>query len=438
MVPVTDVALYFPYVNFPSDTWVKAAALHWPQLGRIRPMAYYDVRDSDTVKRLRDELGFIVDVRIHSSHESWVGDDVLARVHGGRVGRDPWGRWLRIEQQVDALFYDFLDRYQGELIPRYGAAALRLESLDTWDVYDELLPLDPRLEKVHPDKMSYSLAQKLAQAGLLVRRKYQWRRASDGKVLIVGDLAMHRRLAGVYLAVLADVVARENRMTPLTDQPLICASTSGWTIEAMAQILLADESSTTMEERADYSHAFVVLALQTVLPRDLAEVPVKRIIEARQRLLPELMRYRTFLDALAPDFVEISEVPDPEVRAAKLQNHVESQIKQPIEAMERELGRLGLQPVRAVLSLQTLAPPTALGLLTNTVHAPSLVTGAGVVAGCLVGAANSALDQRKQVLAGHPTGYLLSLRNELGPSDAVAQIRSAVRRAAPRRRHREE
>jgi hypothetical protein len=150
------------------------------------------------------------------------------------------------------------------------------------------------------------------------------------------------------------------------------------------------------------------------------------------------MRYRTFLDALAPDFVEISEVPDPEVRAAKLQNHVESQIKQPIEAMERELGRLGLQPVRAVLSLQTLAPPTALGLLANTVHAPSLVTGAGVVAGCLVGAANSALDQRKQVLAGHPTGYLLSLRNELGPSDAVAQIRSAVRRAAPRRRHREE
>jgi hypothetical protein len=94
-----------------------------------------------------------------------------------------------------------------------------LESLDTWDVYDELLPLDPRLEKVHPDKMSYSLAQKLAQAGLLVRRRYQWRRASDGKVLIVGDLAMHRRLAGVYLAVLAEVVARENRMTRSPTSP---------------------------------------------------------------------------------------------------------------------------------------------------------------------------------------------------------------------------
>jgi hypothetical protein len=137
-----------------------------------------------------------------------------------------------------------------------------------------------------------------------------------------------------------------------------------------------------------------------------------------------------------PDFVEISAVRDPKVRAAKLSNHVESKIAQPIGAMERELGRLGLQPVRGVLSLQTLAPPTALGLLANAVHLPSPVTSAGVVAGCLVGAVNSALDRRRQVLAGHPAGYLLNLRSELSPSDAVAQIRTGIRRAVPRRRRR--
>ncbi|MGW2291247.1 DUF6236 family protein [Streptomyces phaeochromogenes] len=428
---MSDVALYFPYVNLPGDTWVKAAALHWPQLGRIRPNGYYRLRDSDTVKRLRDELDFIVDVTAHFTRESWVDDDVVARVN---LGRPPEHWWMRVAGQVDALFYDFLDTHKGELIPRYGAEALGVESLDTWHVYDELLPLDPQLEVVHPDKMSRGLAHELAQVGLLVSRHYQWRRASDGKVINVSDLAMHRRLAGVYLAVLADVVARENQMTPLTDQPMACAGTSGWTVEAMAQILLADEAETATEEQADYSHVFAVLALQTVVPRDLTEVPVERIIEARRRLLPELMGYRAFLDSLTPDFVEISEVPDPEVRAAKLRNHVESQIAQPIETMERELGRLGLEPVRAVLSLQTLAPPAALGLLANAVHAPSLVTGAGVVAGCLVGAASSALDQRRQVLAGHPAGYLLSLQRELGPSDTVAQIRSAVRRAAPQRR----
>ncbi|MFD9353466.1 DUF6236 family protein [Streptomyces sp. NPDC060031] len=430
---MNDVALYFPYVNFPDDAWVKAAALHWPQLGRIHPTGYHGLRDSDTVKRLQDELDFIVDVRPNGSSPRWVGDDVVTRVDpvGAR-----WSRSLGHEDQVVVLFFDFLDRYQDQMIPRYGADALGVESLRTWDVYDELLPLDPRLQKVHPGKMTYGLAQRLADVGLLVSRSYQWRRADDGKVLHTSDLAMHHRLAGAYLAILADVVARENGMTPVTDQASFCAAPLGWTVEAMAQILLADDNETSAEGPTDSSHMFAVLALQTVVPRDLAEVPVERIIEARRRLLPELMRYREFLDSLTPDFVEISAVRDHEVRAAKLRNHVESKIGQPLETMERELGRLGLQPVRAALSLQTLAPSAALGVLAGTLHLPSSVTSAGVVAGCLVGAATSALDQRRQVLAGHPASYLLNLRHELGPSDAVAQIRSAIRRAAPQRRRR--
>ena len=38
-----------------------------------------------------------------------------------------------------------------------------------------------------------------------------------------------------------------------------------------------------------------------------------------------------------------------------------------------------MQPVRAVLSLQTLAPPAALGVLAGAVHLPSVVTGAGEI-----------------------------------------------------------
>lgn len=434
VMPVSDVALYFPYVSLPNDNWVKAAALHWPQLGRIRPREYYGLQDSDTVKQLHDELDFIVDVRPgwgSASRGPWVDEGVLAR-----LGSPAGYRRVDTQDQVDALFFDFLDRYKDVLTPRYGGQALGLESLNTWDVYDELLPLDPVLQKVHPGKVSWGLANRLADAGLLVSRRYQWRRADDGRVLHVGDLAMHHRLAGVYLAILADVVARENGMTPVTDQALFCPATSGWTVEALARMLLTDDNQPAADGREDYSSAFAVLAVQTVVPRDLAGIPVARIIEARRRLLPELMRYRQFLDSLAPDFVDISAIPDPAVRAIKLRNHVESNIAQPIEAMERELGRLGLQPVRAVLSLQTLAPPTALGVLANAVHLSTVATSAGVAAGCLVGAMSSALDQRRQGLAGHPAGYLLNLRHELGPSDAVAQIRSAVRRAMPWQRGR--
>ena len=107
---------------------------------------------------------------------------------------------------------------------------------------------------------------------------------------------MHRRLAGGYLAVYADVVARSNKMTPVTDQALLCAATSGWTIEAMARILLADDAETG-EDRTGWSHVIAVPALQTVLPRDLAEVPVEQIIEARRRLQPEQSMARTAIAA---------------------------------------------------------------------------------------------------------------------------------------------
>ncbi|KAB8169865.1 hypothetical protein FH609_006230 [Streptomyces sp. 3MP-14] len=434
---MSDTALYFPHVNLPDDAWVKAAALHWPQLGRIHPRGYYGLRESDTVRRLREEADFIVDVRPGwgaGRREPWVDEDVLRRV-------DPVyfeHRLTGTEDQVDALFYDFLDRHRDALLPRYGIEALApvRHQPARGEVYDELQPLDPRLAKVHPAKMSYRLARRLADAGLLFARSYQWRRASDSRVLDVSDLAMHRDLGRVYLAVLADVVARENAMTPLTDQPLMCAVTSGWTVETLADLLLADGDGDDDGDGADAGQVFALLALRTVLPRDLAEVPVDRIIEARRRLLPELLDFRAFLDELAPDLVEISALPDPEVRAAKLRNRVEREITGPIERMENEIGRLGLQPARAVLTLQTLAPPAALGVLAEVARVPSVLTGAGVAAGCLVGAASSALDQRRQALAGHPTGYLLSLRGELGPSEVVARVRSAVRRAAPGRRRR--
>jgi hypothetical protein len=420
---VSDIALYYPYVNLPSDAWVKAAALHWTRLARIRPEGSYGLRDSETVQRLRDELGFVLDVHPGIRSGPWVGEDVLRRVDRHHRPRDTAS--LSTEDQVDALFYDFLDTYQEELVPRYGTAALGLESLDTWEIQDHLLPLDPRLEEVHPGKLSYGLAQRLAEAGLLLRRRYRWRRESDGRVLDTSDLAMHRRLAAVYLAVLAEVVARENGLSAVTDQAPLCAAAADWTVEAVARALLTDDDADAEAGAAQpagpagHAEVFAVLALRTVLPQGLADVPVGRIIEARRRLLPELMRYRAFLDSLATDFVEISAAPDPEVRAARLRDHVESRIAQPVAAMERELGRLGMQPARAVLCLQTLAPPAALGIVANAAHLPSAVTGAGVAAGCLIGATSSALDQRRRTLAGHPAGYLLSLRHELGPSAAL-------------------
>jgi hypothetical protein len=52
------LALYHPYMRFPSDNWVKLAALYWDKLGRIVPDNLVP-EDSEVVRRLTNELGFV-------------------------------------------------------------------------------------------------------------------------------------------------------------------------------------------------------------------------------------------------------------------------------------------------------------------------------------------------------------------------------------------
>ena len=55
------IGLYYPYVHFRDDAWLKAAALYWPRMARVVPPGY-PVDDPLLVRTLRDELDFVVDV----------------------------------------------------------------------------------------------------------------------------------------------------------------------------------------------------------------------------------------------------------------------------------------------------------------------------------------------------------------------------------------
>jgi hypothetical protein len=44
-------ALYYPYVHFKNDAWVKLSALYWDKLKRIVPEGY-PTEDSATVRGL--------------------------------------------------------------------------------------------------------------------------------------------------------------------------------------------------------------------------------------------------------------------------------------------------------------------------------------------------------------------------------------------------
>ena len=50
-----QIGLFFPYFHFPSDEWVKVAALYWDKMYRIVPYGYGTLRDTKVVKGLADE-----------------------------------------------------------------------------------------------------------------------------------------------------------------------------------------------------------------------------------------------------------------------------------------------------------------------------------------------------------------------------------------------
>lgn len=53
--------IYYPYVHFVNESWVKTAALYWPRMARMIPPNFVSA-DSSTVRQLIDDLGFVVDV----------------------------------------------------------------------------------------------------------------------------------------------------------------------------------------------------------------------------------------------------------------------------------------------------------------------------------------------------------------------------------------
>src|SRR5947209_1269290 len=60
---VNSLGLYYPYMHFRDETWLKAAALYWDQVNRIVPETMQGrTDDSPVVEALKGELGFVHDI----------------------------------------------------------------------------------------------------------------------------------------------------------------------------------------------------------------------------------------------------------------------------------------------------------------------------------------------------------------------------------------
>jgi hypothetical protein len=75
-------------------------------------------------------------------------------------------------------------------------------------------------------------------------------------------MGMHPRLAGVYMSALADHLAEDNTLRPVTDNVLDHLAVGGWEMPYLAQALLEEPlASAPAIESTDLSEALGMLAV---------------------------------------------------------------------------------------------------------------------------------------------------------------------------------
>jgi hypothetical protein len=391
-----DVALYYPYTHVRDDAWLKAAALYWPKLAVLVP-TNYPRRDTAVAAALREELDFFVDVD-PAFRAREVADEFIGVVFRKR----------------DALRarYGQIGSLPAELIAR--ARVVASGSGPATPLISGLT-----LAWLSRRKLSPSLTEKFLDTGLGV--------LSDDRAWMGVD----PQLADVYLAALAERVARANGMPLVTDQPRAHGALNGWDVETLARVLLAGDADDMPAAREPDGIAalYAAVAISTVVPRGLADVPVKRIIAARRMLADEFDSFREHLDSMAERFTELAEIESPEVLRARLKILVERDLRRPTATLEAGLRQLGMEPARAVLGMNSLALPATAAAVAAGAGVPVAVGQAGMVAARFIGsglrARRSSREMRRSA-----AGYLLGLRLELDPRGIVERVRRTIRHAA--------
>jgi hypothetical protein len=124
----TSFGLYYPYIHFRDESWLKMAALYWPRMARVVPPGYR-TRDSELAKRLDGELGFVVNLNPATARASTATrfTDLIKNADASVIAQ------MRVR-------HDSIDLGESPYLIRRGAPAARApEKTGSFDP-DELQP----------------------------------------------------------------------------------------------------------------------------------------------------------------------------------------------------------------------------------------------------------------------------------------------------------
>jgi hypothetical protein len=382
--PQSLIGLYYPYWVFWEEDWLKLTALYWDKIARVVPAGMDPIMlgDEETAQVLQDELGFIVNLPFSTE----VSD-------------------------VSAPFIDLIRTHETEL------SAFRVAGK---------LPKGTRDPAVTPTYLwEGEMTPELVDALLAVSFAKPARNSP-------GFLEMHPKLAVVYKQALAESMAATRQMSPLTSDVLFHVAVSGCTPERLAQGLLDGvEFASAAPSSDEVTQEIATLALQSVIPRDLQNVPIEKIVKVRKQHAAELSTFQEYLRAFVAETPNLVKIEDPNARLAHLDTQYRKTLQPQLEELRKCLRSGGIQTVLGAMNVRLALPPAIAGFakyLTGPVGSVAAAAGAALFS--IVPVIRQKRRALQEMVRSSPSAYLMYTQEELQPSTLASKVRRSARRFA--------
>ncbi|MFF3699218.1 DUF6236 family protein [Streptomyces sp. NPDC002221] len=422
------IGLYYPYIHFRSEEWLKVAALYWPRMARVVPDRFVPA-DAGVSLALKDGLDFVVDVSPREAIDAVlpmfrevfsVDSHTMRRRYGNKLRERP----VRQPGRQPMMRYDAYD----------GATFL-------WPQGGGGPGLGPDLVPVHWGEVAYG---ELESMGLMVPgiadnvdvdgRRSRW-------------AAMDPSLAWIWKRVLVDELARRTGYLPVTDQPVLHPYSGEWSAARLAEILLGDSGPRLITHRRSRNNPasitpatvfgqrqFVAaighLAVRCAVPRGLQDIPVEKIIQLRTRHATE---FDAFADAVTSTAEELRDAlgsaDDPAAVEAYLRLLVQQRFATPLKDLEGAMKGLRMEAGHAAIGYKLELGSAAAASLSGLAAGSSLLT-AGAVAFGMTSVRRHVVEARDAHLRNSAVTCLLRIKYDLEPQSLLRRILRVSARAA--------
>ncbi len=384
------IGLYYPYIHFKSDSWFKLSALYWDRMARIVPESF-STDDSDVVKSISK---FVINI-------------------------DPG----KVHPRFHNTFGELLVQHEEQLRNLYG-----IEFRDSWPE----IPIvkrppsaggpsgeEPRLAYVYYEKVTSDLLEMLSASKLVM--------VDPGDDRWVG---MHPKLAQVYMMSLADQMAGELELRPVTDETFNHVAASGITVERLAHALLGDvDLVDVVQGEQEIKMAAAMVALELVLPEDLHSLDPDKIMRFRESRAGGRKCFQEYIEEFVKDRTWLSKIEDEEALRGHLEAEFEKTLKPELDEIRDELNSLGIATITSCLNVKVVVPSTFVTVAAAFGQTLDPIVAAGAsLAACILPVLIDKRKAARQILKSSDATYLHRVEADISPSTVLESIQGNSRK----------